>query len=118
MADAGQLHQVVVNLAVNAIQAMPSGGTLTIWTGCDGNQVRLAVQDTGIGMSEAVMKQLFIPFFTTKGADQGTGLGLSIAHEIVASHGGTISVDSQRGKGSRFLVSLPLTEFANTEEKP
>ena len=117
-ADSGQLHQVLVNLVVNAIQAMPRGGTLTIRTAFDGSQVQLAVEDTGIGMSEAVMKQLFIPFFTTKGAGQGTGLGLSVVHGIVTSHGGTISVDSQRGKGSRFVVALPLAEISNSEENP
>jgi len=117
-ADAGQLHQVLVNLAVNAIQAMPQGGTLTIWTARDGKQVLLGVDDTGVGMSETVIKQLFIPFFTTKGAGQGTGLGLSIAHEIVTSHGGTISVDSQRGKGSRFRVSLPLPGTPDSGENP
>jgi two-component system NtrC family sensor kinase len=115
-ADSGQLHQVLVNLVVNAIQAMPRGGTLTIRTAFDGSQVQLAVEDTGIGMSEAVVKQLFIPFFTTKGAGQGTGLGLSVVHGIVTSHGGTIRVDSQRGKGSRFVVSLPLAEILNSEE--
>jgi len=118
MANAGELHQVLVNLAVNAIQAMPRGGTLTIRTACDGNQVQLAVEDTGIGMSKSVMKQLFIPFFTTKGAGQGTGLGLPIAHEIVASYGGTISVDSELGMGSRFLVSLPVPELADAQENP
>jgi two-component system NtrC family sensor kinase len=117
-ANAGELHQVLVNLALNAIQAMPRGGTLTIRTAFDGDQIQLAVEDTGIGMSESVMKQLFIPFFTTKGAGQGTGLGLPIVHEIVASHGGTISVDSQPGKGSRFLVSLPVPEPADAEENP
>jgi signal transduction histidine kinase len=115
-ADSGQLHQVLVNLVVNAIQAMPRGGMLTIGTAFNGSRVQLAVEDTGIGMSEAVVKQLFIPFFTTKGAGQGTGLGLSVVHGIVTSHGGTILVDSQRGKGSRFVVSLPLTKVSTCEE--
>jgi two-component system, NtrC family, sensor kinase len=114
--DSAQLHQVLVNLVVNAIQAMPQGGTLSIRTLASGSQVLLVVEDTGIGMSDAVMKQLFIPFFTTKGIGQGTGLGLSVVHGIVTSHGGTIRVDSQKGKGSRFVVSLPLSGVPDSEE--
>jgi len=108
--DASQLHQVLVNLVVNAIQAMPSGGILTIETTRDKDEVLLSVQDTGTGMSEDVLKQIFIPFFTTKQVGQGTGLGLAVVHGIVTSHGGTIHVDSEVGQGTRFEVRLPCDE--------
>jgi len=107
-ADPGQLNQVLVNLVVNSVQAMPEGGTLTVQTLAREGHVALIVEDTGIGMSEEVMKQIFIPFFTTKNVDQGTGLGLAVAHGIIASHGGTIKVESELNRGTRFEVWLPL----------
>ncbi|MBZ5498358.1 MAG: hypothetical protein LAP85_18310 [Acidobacteriia bacterium] len=116
IADSSQLHQVLVNLVVNAIQAMPRGGTLTITTRAQGDHVQLEVEDTGIGMSAEVLKQLFIPFFTTKGIGQGTGLGLSVVHGIVTSHSGKIHVESQVGQGSRFLVTLPVSAASNPKE--
>jgi two-component system NtrC family sensor kinase len=115
-ADPGQLTQVLVNLVVNAIQAMPQGGKLTVQTLAGKEYVSLIVEDTGIGMSEEVMKNLFVPFFTTKEFDQGTGLGLPVVHGIVTSHGGSIKVDSQPGSGSRFEVKLPLTGAPDVEE--
>jgi signal transduction histidine kinase len=108
IADAAQLTQVLVNLVVNAIQAMPTGGTLTVKTFADASHVALIVEDTGIGMSEEVMKQIFVPFFTTKGVGQGTGLGLPVVHGIVSSHGGSIQVQSQVGQGARFEIRLPI----------
>jgi len=107
---------VVVNLVVNAIQAMPHGGILTVETRVHGRQILLAVEDTGTGMSEEVMKQIFIPFFTTKGAGHGTGLGLPAVHGIVTSHGGTIQVHSRPGLGSRFEVTLPVREVPHAKE--
>jgi two-component system NtrC family sensor kinase len=106
-ADPGQMHQVLVNLVVNAIQAMPGGGRLTIRTGVSEGVVRLVVEDTGVGMSEEVLSKIFLPFFTTKDVDQGTGLGLSVTHGIVSAHGGSIRVQSEPGTGSRFEVVLP-----------
>lgn len=106
-ADPSQLYQVLVNLAVNAVQAMQKGGRLTVQTLDFENHVSLVVEDTGAGMSEEVLKQAFIPFFTTKGVGQGTGLGLSVVHGIVTAHGGSISVESKIGHGSRFQVDLP-----------
>jgi len=108
VADPSQLHQVLVNLVVNAIQAMPRGGTLTIGTAADDGRVRLVVRDTGAGMSPDVLRQIFIPFFTTKGIDQGTGLGLPVVHGIVTAHGGTIGVKSEEGRGTVFDVRLPV----------
>ena len=108
--DAGQMNQALVNLVVNAIQAMPEGGTLTVETQADQEGVYLAVVDTGIGMSEEVRRQAFLPFFTTKDIDKGTGLGLAVVHGIITSHKGTIAIDTAEGKGTSFLIRLPLLE--------
>ncbi len=108
VADGSQLQQVFVNLTVNAVQAMPGGGRLTIRTERSNEAVLLVVADTGIGMTTAVLQQIFLPFFTTKDADQGTGLGLSVVHGIVSAHRGTIAVTSRVGHGSRFEVRLPI----------
>jgi signal transduction histidine kinase len=97
-----------VDLAVNVIHAMPGGGELWVATGSSGGHVVLTVQDNGIGMSEEVLKEIFIPFFTTKDVDEGTGLGLPVVHGIVTSHGGTIHVESAPGQGARFDVVLPV----------
>lgn len=106
-ADPSQVHQVVVNLAVNAIQAMPEGGRLRVTTRSDAGQVRLCVEDSGVGMSPDVQAQIFDPFFTTKDIGEGTGLGLSVVHGIVTAHGGTIRVESEPLAGARFEVRLP-----------
>jgi len=108
-ADPAQLNQVLVNLVVNSVQAMPEGGRLTVQTIAREGHILLIVEDTGIGMSEEVIKQIFIPFFTTKDVDQGTGLGLAVVHGIVTSHGGSIKVESKVGRGTRFEVQLPVT---------
>jgi len=108
-ADPVQLHQALINLIINAVHAMPNGGTLRIATRAAERSVTLTVRDSGIGMSEEVAKRVFLPFFTTKDVDQGTGLGLSLVHGIVASHGGTIAVDSEEGRGTTFKIVLPVT---------
>lgn len=108
--DQAQLTQVLVNLVVNAIQSMPEGGELTVQTINEDGHVLLIVQDTGTGMSEETMKQIFLPFFTTKEVGHGTGLGLSVVHGIVTSHGGKINVSSKIGHGSRFEIRLPVFE--------
>ena len=107
-ADPAQLQQVLVNLVVNAIQASPAGGRLTVATRCGRDSVSLAVTDTGTGMTEDVKAKIFTPFFTTKDVDQGTGLGLAVVHGIVTSHHGSIRVESEPGRGSRFEVQLPV----------
>lgn len=109
VADPSQLSQVVVNLVVNAIQAMPDGGLVRIATRADAGGVVLAVEDAGVGMDREVQGEIFTPFFTTKDVHEGTGLGLAVVHGIVTSHGGAISVESAPGKGSRFEVRLPVT---------
>lgn len=112
--DRSQLHQVLVNLIVNAIQAMPQGGRLTLQTKKKAEFVSLTVADTGIGMSKAVKKQIFIPFFTTKDVGEGTGIGLSVVHGIIKAHGGKIHVDSEPDVGTKIEIQLPLHHL-NTE---
>jgi two-component system NtrC family sensor kinase len=106
-ADPGQIQQVIVNLAVNAIQAMPGGGILRVITEPVEDHIRLIVEDTGVGMGPETLRQIFNPFFTTKEVGQGTGLGLSVVHGIITAHGGTIHVDSAPESGTRFEVLLP-----------
>ncbi len=111
-ADWTQLQQVVLNLAINARDAMPAGGTLriSVTRGEEAGAARLAVADTGIGMSPEIRSRVFEPFFTTKTREQGTGLGLSVLHGIVKTHGGDVSVESAPGKGSTFIITLPFIE--------
>ncbi|MGB5893543.1 MAG: ATP-binding protein [Ignavibacteriaceae bacterium] len=108
--DRTQLNQVLVNLVVNGIQAMPQGGKLTIKTNAVNNKVILVVEDTGIGMRDDVIKKIFIPFFTTKDINEGTGLGLSVVHGIISAHKGEIRVQSSVNKGTRFEIKLPITQ--------
>ena len=117
-ADASQLRQVFVNLAVNAIQAMPGGGALKVTTRRSSDRVVLSVEDNGVGMSEQVLKKIFIPFFTTKDVNEGTGLGLPVVHGIVTSHGGTVHVKSAPGQGARFDIELPVADDEETKEDP
>lgn len=106
--DPGQFEQLLVNLAVNSHDAMPSGGQLTVGVRTDGGSAVLTVSDTGQGMSADVLAQAFEPFFTTKDQGKGTGLGLSTAYGIVQQAGGKISVESQVGTGTTFTIALPL----------
>lgn len=110
IADQAQMTQVLVNIVVNAIQAMPGGGKLKIRTNASDKFISLTVEDSGVGMSEKVMKQIFLPFFTTKDVGQGTGLGLPVVHGIVTSHDGTINVDSKVGRGTKFEIQFPIAE--------
>jgi two-component system NtrC family sensor kinase len=108
MADFDQLQQVCTNLILNAIQAMPEGGRLTLRTSADDSQLKIEVQDTGHGISPENMRKLFTPFFTTKGKGKGVGLGLAVAYGIIQRHHGRIEVQSKEGEGTTFTIYLPL----------
>ncbi len=124
-ADPGQVEQVLLNLVVNARDAMPNGGRLTIATanaeltrpgaGRTGSFVAIDVADTGTGMASPLIDRIFEPFFTTKPEGKGTGLGLSIVHGIVEQSGGFVQVHSEPGVGTRFRVALPRYEVASDE---
>ena len=105
---ASQLNQVFMNLLVNAAQAIDGRGTITITTGREGEQVFVAVRDTGSGIAPDKLNRIFDPFFTTKPVGTGTGLGLSVSYSIVERHGGRIAVDSTVGEGTEFTVWLPV----------
>ena len=120
--DRGQIEQVLLNLLMNAWQAMPGGGSLRLKTenvtldssrvqgreARPGKYVKTSVIDTGIGMDAKTMQRIFDPFFTTKAPKQGTGLGLAVSYGIVQEHSGKITVDSKPGDGTSFRVELPL----------
>ncbi len=125
--DSSQIEQVLINLATNARDAMPGGGTFTIETGSQfvenhfpdnseavhqGSYAYIAVSDSGHGMDKATRKKIFDPFFTTKEVGKGTGLGMAIVHGIVAQHGGFINVYSELGQGTCFKIYIPLVEDA------
>jgi signal transduction histidine kinase len=114
--DPAQIHQVLINLMVNAIQSMETGGKLTVATYRSKDTVSLSVTDTGPGMAADVVEKIFVPFFTTKDIGEGTGLGLPVVHGIVKSHGGEIDVHSQPGQGTGFVIRLPLESNALSEE--
>ena len=114
--DPGQLQQVFLNLIVNAEHAMRQAhgkGTLTITTEKQENQVRIAFQDDGPGISPENMSRLFEPFFTTKQPGEGTGLGLSLSRSIILEHGGDLTFESEPGRGATFTIDLPITEVAS-----
>jgi two-component system, cell cycle sensor histidine kinase and response regulator CckA len=131
-ADKGQIEQVLLNLYVNAWQAMPSGGSLYLETQNavvdehqgyaysikPGPYVKITVADTGLGMDSETQKRIFEPFFSTKGVGQGTGLGLASAYGIIRNHGGIIDVYSDKGHCTTFTVFLPASEKEVTETKP
>jgi two-component system, cell cycle sensor histidine kinase and response regulator CckA len=133
-ADAGQLGQVLVNIALNARDAMPGGGNLTFETRnvclnrehCErivganpGDYVRLSISDTGHGMDKDVVDRIFEPFYTTRGLAERSGLGLAVAYSIVDSHGGYITCDSKVGEGTTFEIYFPVTDLKEAgKEKP
>jgi len=111
-ADASQLEQILVNLVVNARDAMPDGGRLSIATSSAGDLAKLRVVDTGVGMDDEVRDRAFEAFFTTKPRHSGTGLGLYVVYSLVSQMGGRIAIDSGRGKGTAIEIELPTTTAA------
>ncbi|TXT41378.1 MAG: two-component system NtrC family sensor kinase [Comamonadaceae bacterium] len=105
-----QINQVFMNLLVNAAQAIPQRGHITLRSGCSGEQVWVAISDDGTGIAPDVQARIFDPFFTTKPVGKGTGLGLSVSYGIIDKHGGRIEVASQLGAGSTFTVWLPVQQ--------
>ena len=107
------LNQLFLNLVLNALQAMPAGGTLRIYTEVRNGEVLASFEDSGPGIAEEDLDRIFEPFFTTKDVGEGTGLGLSVAHGIVDAHGGSIHAENYDGGGARFTVHLPAAGRAS-----
>ncbi|MCP4634208.1 MAG: response regulator [candidate division Zixibacteria bacterium] len=112
--NASELREVLTNLIINSVDAMPEGGEIRIENNSDDFYNYIAISDTGSGMDEETLKKVFNPFFTTKG-NKGTGLGMSIAHGIISRHGGEISLESDPDKGSKVTISIPRTEETKPE---
>ena len=108
MIDKGQIQQVFINILLNAIEAMPQGGTLTISSGIEGQMITIGFADTGAGIPEENMRKIFDPFFTTKKQGRGTGLGLSVSYGIIERHRGRLDVKSRVEKGTTFIIKLPI----------
>jgi signal transduction histidine kinase len=104
--DGNQLSQVIVNIVLNAADAMPNGGTLTIQSGVKDNTVVISIEDTGAGIDKENLGRIFDPFYTTK--EKGTGLGLAVSHSIIQKLGGSLKVESELNRGSRFTIVLPV----------
>jgi two-component system NtrC family sensor kinase len=113
--DVEALRQIIVNTALNAIQAMPDGGTLTVSTKRTQTRIIITVQDTGTGIEPAIIGKIFDPFFTTKEVGEGTGLGLAVTYSLVEQMDGTIDVQSEPGKGTIFTISLPANYMMHTK---
>jgi signal transduction histidine kinase len=116
--DHAQIERVFINMIVNAAEAMEGSGHLTISTRYkpESDFVEIAFSDTGPGISEANQKKIFDPFFTTKDVGHGTGLGLAISYGIIKGHKGSISVESEIGRGATFIIGLPLRANGNNKE--
>lgn len=110
--DSQQMEQVIVNLVLNAVDAMPLEGKLFISTGLNDSTVNIEIEDTGEGIAPENIDKVFDPFYTTKEPGKGTGLGLSVSYNIIKEHGGDISVESQMKRGTKFVIKLPLTRGA------
>ncbi len=115
LADHFQMEQLFLNLVLNAIQAMPDGGTVTLRTRMTNGSAVAEVVDTGVGIPDAIRDRIFDPFFSTREVGQGTGLGLAVSYSIVSAHGGRIEVESQVGQGAAFRVVLPLARLQKIE---
>ena len=125
--DTAEAHEIILNLVLNARDAMPDGGRIALSTrNCPANSaeqpspafIELAVSDTGTGMDGETQARVFEPFFTTKAAGKGTGLGLATVHRIVKQQGGTVGIESEPGKGTRVIIRLPATDSNEQLQNP
>ncbi|EKE04381.1 MAG: hypothetical protein ACD_20C00084G0001 [uncultured bacterium] len=105
---AGQLNQVFMNILDNAIQAVPEHGDVYVRTSFENNNIKVIIEDNGAGIDQESLSRIFDPFFTTKPVGEGTGLGLSISYRIIKTHNGTIDVESEKGKGTKFTIKIPV----------
>jgi signal transduction histidine kinase len=112
--DSAQINQVFLNLLHNAMQSIPGSGTITIKSWLEGDRVFISIKDTGTGIEPEHLPRIFEPFFTTKPVGQGTGLGLSVSHRIVAEHSGQMTVQSVPGRGTEFVIELPVRQTVAT----
>lgn len=110
LADPNQINQIITNLMVNALQAMPDGGNLIIGTMLFNGKISINIHDSGKGIEKKNISKLFLPFFTTKDVNEGTGLGLSVVYGIVKSHNGEIKVSSELNKGTEFIITFPQVD--------
>jgi len=115
--SAAELREVVTNMINNAVDAMPQGGAVTIKTSMEDNHILIKVEDTGVGIPQAIRDRVFDPFFTTKGP-QSSGLGMSVSYGIINRHRGTMAINSAEGEGTTFTIKLPISEKIVKEEKP
>jgi two-component system NtrC family sensor kinase len=115
--DENQLQQLLLNLSLNACEAMPQGGTLMVQTSARNGAVAVKVSDTGCGIKKEHLDRIFEPFFSTKPVGKGTGLGLSVSYGIAQQHGGTLEVESEEGKGSTFTIVLPSVSSSSPDGK-
>ena len=116
-ADEGEIRQILLALIVNAIDAMPNGGTLTIKTQDLNENIHITIQDTGSGIAPQIRDKVFDPFFTTKSVGKGTGLGLFIAFNLLKKYRGKIELKSTGSTGSTFTVTLPIGTYTLSEQQ-
>jgi two-component system NtrC family sensor kinase len=114
--DKSQLQQVIMNLTLNACEAMPNGGTLVLSSAQKGNRVEVQVSDTGCGIRREILDRVMEPFFTTKPVGKGTGLGLAVSYGILQQHDGTLEVKSEVGRGSTFIITLPAVNASESAQ--
>lgn len=106
----GAISQVILNLVVNAADAIPEHGNIFIATAVDKKEIKMSIRDNGSGIPQEILTKIYDPFFTTKEVGKGTGLGLAISHGIIQKHGGRLTVESKEGEGTEFTIALPITE--------
>ncbi|MDY6973441.1 MAG: ATP-binding protein, partial [Thermodesulfobacteriota bacterium] len=116
-ASKNQLRQVFLNMISNGRDAMPDGGTVTVKTRSEGNNVHIEISDTGIGIKEENLSKIFDAFFTTKDSIKDAGLGLSVCYGFIKDHGGDITAESQPGSGTTFTIILPIHREAAEKKK-